>query len=102
KSSEELRNAIDNYEVISFDIFDTLITRPVLVPDTAFEIAGIKINKELNLNLNYVKYRKQAEFCIRIENDFTGDCSIDDIYAEFRKATGLSETQCEAIKQIEI
>ncbi len=102
KSSEKLRNAIDNYEVVSFDIFDTLITRPVLVPDTAFEIAGIKINKELNFNLDYVKYRKQAEFCIRIKNDFTGDCSIDDIYVEFRKATGLSETQCEAIKQIEI
>jgi len=102
KSSEELCKAMDKFEVISFDIFDTLITRPVLVPDTAFEIVGITINKSLMLKLDYVKCRKQAEFRIRINNDFTGDCSIDDIYEEFRKTTGLSEAQCEAIKKIEI
>jgi len=102
KSSEDLHASIDQHEVISFDIFDTLITRPVLFPDTGFKIIEIRVKKELGVVLNFKNFRKQAEMQTRKARQFTGDCSIDDIYDEFQRLTSLSTAHCEAIKRIEI
>jgi len=101
-NAERLREAIDSHETVSFDIFDTLVTRPLLSPDTAFSIAEIKVKKALNSPVSFAKFRKQAEIQSRRKKRLAGDCSIDDIYTEFRNITGLSEAACESIRQTEI
>ncbi len=102
KTGDELCRIIDDFEVISFDIFDTLITRPLLDPDAAFEIVQTRISRELKIDISYARERKQAEFRLRTGNEFTGDCTLDDIYAEFLKSTKLPRSSCESIKEIEI
>lgn len=101
-SPEDLLAEIDNYDTISFDIFDTLITRPLLIPDTAFEIVNLKIEKDLRIKVPYTRLRKKAEFKVRAGNNFIGDCSIDDIYEVFQKLTRLKKVDSERIKEIEI
>lgn len=48
-------------EVVSFDIFDTLITRLIYNPDDIFMLMERKIYNEYNLKLDYLKVRKEAE-----------------------------------------
>lgn len=102
KDLENLRKTIDNFEVISFDIFDTLLTRPVFVPDTVFDIVEIKIHAMFEQDLSYIACRKQAENMARKRTGYTGDCNLDEIYDEFEKITRLPEVDCNRIKQIEI
>ena len=102
KDIDGLRSIIDLYDTISFDIFDTLVTRPLLFPDSTFEIVEIKAHGALHQNIEFLRHRKQAEYILRKRSNFGGDCSLDDIYWEFQKITGLSESICESIKQLEV
>ena len=40
----KLKNLIDNHDVISFDIFDTLLLRPFLLPTDLFAYLGQQEN----------------------------------------------------------
>lgn len=91
-----------NYDILSFDIFDTLITRNVYDPKDSFEIISNRIN-EKNIEIdNYYELRKQAEFNVRKNKNFKGDCNIHEIYKEFQKLTNLSKEETDLVKQIEI
>ncbi len=95
-------NILANYEIISFDIFDTLVTRKIYNPDDVFLLIE-KYLKEKNINIdNYKKIRKDAELNVRKRKNFQGDCTIHEIYDEFKNLTDLSEEQILAIKEIEI
>ena len=57
KSFVELSELADQYEVISFDVFDTLLMRKVLFPYDAFQI----LNSRLNLvDFDFPSIRKEA------------------------------------------
>ena len=60
---EELKEELlcANYEVISFDIFDTLIQRTVLNPEDIFEIIDRELDSKCKIKGNFVKCRKAAE-----------------------------------------
>lgn len=73
----------------SYDIFDTLIGRWYIRPDSIFE----EIEKETQLP-NFVWMRKHAEN-IAIEKTFDG------IYREFQKLAGISDSAVELIKEAE-
>lgn len=89
-------------DIVSFDIFDTLVTRPLLDPDAAFLLVEHKIRQQLNMTIEYVQNRKLAEGEVRSKQEFKGDCSIDEIYQEFARLTKLPQETCETIKQMEI
>jgi predicted HAD superfamily hydrolase len=93
---------IDGYDLVSFDIFDTLVTRRILEPDFAFKLVEHKITHRLGRQLDFAAERNFAELEARRKANFTGDCSIDDIYTEFRHLTGLDKEICEQIKALEI
>ncbi len=56
-SVEEFVNRLSQHEVVSFDIFDTLIFRPVSQPDDIFNIIGERIEY-----MDFYKQRGRAEF----------------------------------------
>ena len=78
---------LKDYDVVSFDIFDTLIFRPLDLPRHLFWFVG----NELNM-LNFVNVRTQAENRARDEKEQREghrEVTIREIYEEIQKETGL-------------
>lgn len=69
---------ISRYDVISFDIFDTLISRNIYNPDDIFLIVGQKLNID-----NFLEKRKKAENEAR--NSLKKDVNLDEIYKYYNK-----------------
>ena len=78
------------YDVISFDIFDTLIFRPFSTPKTIFDILEAENTIE-----HFADFRVKAEEEVRKEKkekEDTREIELKDIYEYIEKYTGL---ECE-------
>lgn len=93
-------DTLKNFELISFDIFDTLITRKVLLPDDVFHLMEKKIKKQYGYTIDFIKLRKQAELLAWEEK--RAYCSLDDIYKKLPLVWNIPKNIAESIKQIEI
>lgn len=75
------------FDVISFDIFDTMVFRPFKKPTDLFMIVGGRLNC-----LDFHKIRQNAEKAARIEKfNKTGsyEITLEDIYAKVERMTGI-------------
>lgn len=75
------------FDVISFDIFDTLILRPFALPSDLFVLAG----EELGI-LDFCEIRKKAEEEVRQKNAFlrgSREVTLEDIYRLVEEETGV-------------
>ena len=84
-SKTELMEIIGRYDVVSFDIFDTLIMRKTLTPEDIFRIVENKI-KNNNAGLDYFGNRQRAI----LENPIPNP-NIYQIYDKFAELTGITE-----------
>lgn len=98
---EDVFNLLNNKEVISFDIFDTLITRLIYNPDDIFMLMERKIYNKYNLKLDYLKIRKEAEAkAVAKKGTF---CNIHHIYEHMPdKKLGITKEMAEEFKEMEI
>lgn len=90
---EHLKKEIEKYDAVSFDIFDTLVTRKTLYPEDIFELVEAKSGIE-----GFAKIRIQAEREVNREKAAT----LKEIYTEVRKMLSLSEEQERELKETEI
>ena len=98
-SKQELINKLMKYDVISFDVFDTLITRTIFDPDDIFKIMDEKL-VDIDLKDTMFNMRKTAE---RSANEkLNKDVNIDEIYFELADIYGYSEDTINAIKGLEV
>ena len=76
------------YDVISFDIFDTLILRPFAKPTDLFMLIGhaLRIPDFHQLRIDSEKQARKIAY----ENKRTYEITIEDIYEIIEKKTGLS------------
>ncbi len=81
-----LRAAIDAADIVSFDLFDTLITRPSLSPDAVQRYVGLILAARHPDAPDFFTERKAAELRARIARDWTGDVTHPEIYAAFDAA----------------
>jgi len=99
-NAEDVLNFLMQYDVISFDIFDTLLTRGILKPDDLFELMRLKVKNMFDIDMNYIEVRKNAEWeANKTKGAYT---NIHDIYAEFEKITGFEHEVVEQMKQLEM
>ena len=84
---EALRDAILVHNVISFDIFDTLLMRSVLYPTDIFDIVEYRLRRQGLEIKGFKNYRVQAERGDGIHKDFTA------IYRTLRTMLGWTEDQ---------
>lgn len=80
-----------DYDVISFDIFDTLILRPFKKPDDLFYIIGKRLNFE-GFDFGFYKIRTESERMLREEKYRrigSKEITIYDIYQEIAKCTNI-------------
>lgn len=101
KTPQLLENETYSADIVSFDIFDTLLMRKIVNPDDLFDIIELKVNKLLNTNYAYKKYRKKAEKNLR-KSGRKSDYTIFEIYEEFAAITNISPEQCNQIRDMEI
>lgn len=83
--------------LIAFDIFDTIVSRPLLDPDTVKTIVARRIGGKAGSL--YLQYRAAAEQQAR---QMAGrDVGMDEIYAQLGNLTGLSETELAELRHLE-
>lgn len=91
-NAEELLKKLRKADVVSFDIFDTIITRKIYSPEDIFTI----IEKQLNIS-DFKKKRIKSDSIAR--NQLKRDVTIDDIYEILKKDFHIKGTN--KIKQYE-
>lgn len=97
-SYHELKEEIETSDIITFDMFGTLVNRLVLLPEDIFALVELDLLKQ-DVNINFKEKRMQAE-----KNAYFNKQSAtnyDDIYIEFQKLTGLDDLMIENLKQME-
>lgn len=97
KSAEDLKAKIRDYDVISFDIFDTLLMRKTLNPGDIYELVDWKMYESGKHFENFAQNRIRAEK--EIESDVP---DIHAIYVQLQKNTGISDEEREFIKKFEM
>ena len=92
--------ALANQDVrlILFDIFDTLLIRPLLHPDDTKRVVAARLT-DAALRRAFTQYRHEAEHRARLE---TGrDVGLEAIYAMFGQISGCDAGQCATIRALE-
>ena len=90
---QELAERLAEYDVISFDIFDTLLLRPFARPSDLFFVAGERLGC-----LNYEAIRRQAEQDARKDalwNIGCGEVTLAEICARVSRMTGIPGEEAE-------
>lgn len=98
-------DSIDKHNVISFDIFDTLITRLTFSPREIFNFIEQKFNNSSSIKLNEFKqFRILAEDKALAEKVSSGlqECTFDDIYNKLQELLSLNDKSILELKKIEL
>jgi len=86
-------------KVISFDLFDTLIERPVMQPTDLFKMVG----KRSGFGSGFTASRVAAERLAGLKKDESYDAvTLDEIYHQFSDAFGLDNDRAETLKNTEL
>ena len=96
-SKEALQKEILNHDYISFDIFDTLLTRKVLVPEDVFEITARRLEESGVIIPDYKNKRKKAQDILGLSNP-----DLDEIYKEFKSRYGVTEEVAQQCRNMEL
>jgi len=77
---KRLLRQIDKVDVVSFDIFDTLLKRNVRHPKDVFNLVESKYNAESSVELKDFRSQRVLAECKARENATKEDITLDDIY----------------------
>ncbi len=91
-----LAQSLLNYDLISFDIFDTLLLRKLNNPTDVFSVVGSKLNC-----IDFYAVRRLAEQesrGIKLEKEGTREVTIQDIYERVAYYTGIDAEQGAALE----
>jgi FMN phosphatase YigB (HAD superfamily) len=98
----DLYGRIRAADVVSFDIFDTLITRRILTPDSLQQYMGWLLARCVPGLDDFFAVRKESEELARKRKHYKEDVNLDEIYAAFPiTASWTPETIAQA-KQLEL
>ena len=92
KQMDMIREEIKQADVVSFDVFDTLLMRKTLYPEDVFELTARRCRLDPK---EFHRKRKEAEHVFR-------QGTISDIYAALQKSYGWDDSQTAAVQQAEL
>lgn len=95
KNLEDLKAKIQNYDAVSFDVFDTLIMRKTLESEDVFEIVDKRIKAKGIYISDFKKKRIEA-------GRLTVEGTLEKIYDVLKEISGLSTEQTMSILKEEI
>lgn len=92
-------NKLSHYDIITFDVFDTLITRCVLNPAGVFSVVEAKAKKQGLIDRSFSRDRQEAE---QIAHEkFGGVANYQQIYEILGNSFAYSNAQCNELKALE-
>ena len=96
----------EQYEYISFDVFDTAVLRPFGKPEDLFGLLNKEFEKYVKCNISFQKIRDDAEQGARRllaeKNEKREDITLDEIYEYIKVNYNISEEVCRAMMQAEM
>ena len=94
------REIVEKAEIVSFDMFDTLVVRNCMEPSEVFDLVELRYNRENEKNKieEFRRYRLEAEKKARKSNQ-EREVTLEDIYSVLYRKYG---EQIEKIKLLEI
>lgn len=96
---KKLKNKIDKYEYVSFDIFDTLIKRNVLDPLDIFDIVQVLYNESHDETIENFRHNRILAQKKVYQNSIKEEINIYDIYNEL--STFYSKKICNELLKLE-
>ncbi|MGL6197861.1 MAG: HAD family hydrolase [Lachnospiraceae bacterium] len=96
ESPEELAAELAKYDVISFDVFDTLILRPFSSPTDLFFILGDQLNY-----MDFQRIRCEMEWRARekkYKKEKHHEVNLDEIYTILAEETGIDKEKAMALE----
>ena len=90
-SIQELAHKCELYDVISFDVFDTLLFRAVCEPSDAFHCIGERLNQP-----NFEQIRREAERRARLfkkKKKDTVEVNLEEIWQLIEAETGINQIE---------
>jgi predicted HAD superfamily hydrolase len=97
---KSLINLIDEHDVISFDLFDTLIMRRVLLPPDIFDLVEVALIKKFGSNFDFKAKRIKAEYsCYNEIGEFF---NIFEVYSELKKQSDISAKLADEMFEMEL
>lgn len=94
-----LKNEIDQSEIISFDIFDTLLIRMVNRPSDIFFIVGEVLQKQNRISVSHFKEKRIDAEKKAQKKSLYGEVTLDAIYDSFES---LNSSDKEKAKTVEL
>lgn len=101
KSYDGMKKELSGYDVISFDIFDTLLVRSISNHHAIIDLVMKKVDAILGRESSFASLRMDAEHSFRNTHP-DEDADIDDIYDTLAKMNKFSEEELAKIKDIEV
>ena len=98
KNCRNLCSMIEQYDAISFDVFDTLIMRRVLRPEDIFEMVGDRCGKEIQKE-KFKAWRMDAERKCALKK---WSPTFDDIYELLKEEYLLEDKAVSQLKKWEV
>ena len=112
KDKKKTKSTIKDFQLYSFDIFDTLITRLTATPYGIFvlmqnELLSDKRYESMSLYFreNFAEYRRMSEHYMYSYNDCINDymdCSFDEIYDNLKSNYNLTDSDVHLLKELEL
>lgn len=101
KKIDEILKQISSSKIrcVSFDMFDTLVQRPVLAPEDLFSLVG----NILGMSPFFTKRRMAAQNrAVLMKDYYTAYVKLDDIYEHYQIMFGASDEEIRRMKQTEL
>ena len=95
KSISQLENLIKEYEVISFDVFDTLLMRKCCLPTDVFRFTEARLCREFGIEIPFAELRNQAKAGAE-------ELTQDEIYENLASLSGWSEEILNRARELEL
>ncbi len=95
-SVKEMQERIQLADVISFDLFDTLVMRNTLLPTDVLDLVGMNIKGLLHPDFDFKVSRIEAEKRCYSKNEFY---TLDDVYRQLQEMNNVSPELIAQIKE---
>jgi len=82
RSQDQALLALQDADLVSFDLFDTLVSRPARRPDAVLKLVEHRIATEEGCPIPLFTERRAAENRVRARKHHQGDVNLSEIYAE--------------------
>ncbi|WP_331303352.1 rhamnan synthesis F family protein [Methylobacterium oryzae] len=82
RSQDQAMRALQDVDLVSFDLFDTLVSRPARRPDAVLKLVEHRLATEEGRPVPLFTERRAAENRVRARKHHQGDVNLSEIYAE--------------------